>query len=173
MFRAIGRFWRAYVRAETLSGLWTWQVTQSIIAVGATAITVISGFAEGLPFTFIWVGAVVTAVATISGLIRFREWRKTASPRGLLFASNVVIEMDDSVVSGNALLNWVKLGVALSNLSDKPIYYRVTEMRSVISNRTHNNEPRAHNGGEVPPYYTSGYVDNAVPFNCLWPMFPN
>jgi hypothetical protein len=112
----------------TISYVWSHVIWPWLGPIGAPVVTTLLGWADGQPWMFIWVGALVAFAAATTGLVRFEEWRARRRVEHKLalghcrFATSI---REDGYA----------LGVLLINRGEFPIEFEVTDLRTSIDNR--------------------------------------
>lgn len=133
--RAITKFWHWFKEAETLDSLLGWWATKALVTGLFTGVAVVSGFIEGIPFTYLWVAGIITASTSVTALIRLDEWRKRTNLKGKFrslgynFTWNPAPGIPLRILEGGVILN-------VENISDYEIEFEVVNIHEVLNDRT-------------------------------------
>ena len=111
-----------------------------IVIVAGTGLSMVLGFIDGLPLTYIFLGAVATFALVSHGLLRFNEWRFQINPEHKLdFLRPEVMQVADRQTHE---VNAIKLGFNLINKAIFPLEVEIEEIRTSFEGRVNSSAPR-------------------------------
>jgi hypothetical protein len=126
-----------------------------LIPFGAPAITFLIGYCSGLPWFWIWLGALAAFAFISNGLLRFNEWLYMCRAQDKL--------MLESVIVGRSISDeGVFIGLRFCSVATFPIEFQVTNIRTQIGDKV---PIKPHLPGKkytVPPKGCGWYNDNVI-----------
>ena len=87
------------------------------------AMTAFSGYMEGIPWVYVIPLAAFAFAATITGILRFDEWRARRSPQNKIRQISHIVQVDVDHTKNPKLVQHIQLGVDLLNEATFPLSY--------------------------------------------------
>ncbi len=121
------RWFKKEAAKGSVHGVVSYAVATYILPLGAPVVTVAIGYASGLPWFWIWLGALAAFAFISTGLLRFDEWLVRRRVEGKLSLSTP--GMMPFQKQGYAI------GVQMYNNAEFPIEVELIELRTQINHK--------------------------------------
>ena len=148
------RWFRKGLAAGTVQAATSHIVAMYILPLGAPVVTVVIGYVSGLPWFWIWLGALAAFAFISHGLLRYAEWRERQRVEGkiTLAAPRVVLIHNQGYT----------LGVQIYNIAAFPIEVELSDLRTQISQKISSGKRQAGKRLVVIPNSTAWFHDNPI-----------
>ena len=126
-----------------------------IIPIGAPIVTIALGYFSGLPWFWIWLGALAAFAFIFNGLLRFDEWTLGRRVEDKLSFSSVIVGRS---IKGDG----ITIGVRIHSAATFPIEFHVAEMRTRLADKV---PQKMYQNGQkhiVPPNGIGWHHDNVI-----------
>lgn len=129
-------------------------VATYIFPLGLPVVTGWLGYAQGLPLMYIFVGAGVMFAATVTGLLRYTEWKELQRVEGKLYLVTPSIVLIQK--QGYAL------GVQMQNNAVFPVEVEIEDLRTQIDSKLPKGKRLAGKRIILQPNNVGWFYDNSV-----------
>jgi len=128
---------RQGVIAGTTSFIWSKVVLPWAVPLGAPAVTAILGWAQNVPWMWIWTAALASPFFALASLREFEARRKRTRVEGNFTAQFMPPGLDTAIVDGRRKIMVVQTRLMVRNAASFPISFVVDDISTVIENHAH------------------------------------
>jgi hypothetical protein len=134
-----------------------------------TGITAVTGYLQGVPWTYIIVAASFVFAATATGLLRFDEWRFRRTARNKVTVETFALGFDYARDAANkpTAVERAQVSLIIKNDATFPIYYIVDEIASSVDGRVNQNPRFIKQSYYIGAKSTTHFRDDVIDMHAL------